>query len=145
MLNDGCWHPKDKDEFMTCSIDGSVRLWNAHNGKEHKKIIKPRSAQGKKAEPTCCAFNRDGTFIGVGCEDGSIQMWDHRKSFVNVSLLNRNCHAANMPITSIVYSYDNKCLASRSFDDTLKLWDLRNFKQALNTAGDLNNRIPMYK
>ncbi|ROL48277.1 WD repeat-containing protein 70 [Anabarilius grahami] len=26
MLNDGCWHPKIKEEFLTCSNDGAVRL-----------------------------------------------------------------------------------------------------------------------
>ncbi|KAG7259034.1 hypothetical protein CRUP_019982 [Coryphaenoides rupestris] len=24
MLNSGCWHPKMKEEFMTCSNDGST-------------------------------------------------------------------------------------------------------------------------
>ena len=43
MLNDGCWHPKIKQEFMTCSIDGSVRLWDINDCKKHKSIIKPHS------------------------------------------------------------------------------------------------------
>lgn len=144
MLNDGCWHPKDYEEFLTCSIDGSVRLWNIFKCKnQHKSIIKPRSAQGKKVEPTCCLYSRDGMYITVGCDDGSIQMWDHRKSFVNVALLNRNCHQASSAISSIVYSYDNKMLASRGCDDTLKLWDIRNFKTSLHSFTDLYNRYSM--
>lgn len=142
-LNDGCWSTKDRDEFVTCSIDGSMRLWNAYNGKQHKNIVKPRNAQGKKAEPTCCTYNRDASLVGCGCDDGSIQFWDKRKSFVNVSLLSRNCHQLGNPISSICFSYDNKLLASRGCDNTLRLWDIRNFKQYLFTSDDeLYNRLP---
>ena len=81
MLNDGAWHPKEKSEFMTCSIDGSVRLWDINDAKKHFSIIKPRNAQGKKAEPTSCAYSRDGNFVGFGCDDGSIQLWDHRNYY----------------------------------------------------------------
>jgi WD40 repeat protein len=143
MLNDGAWHPKDGAEFLTCSIDGSVRLWNAYNLRQHKKIIKPRSIQGKKCEPTCVTYSRDGNMITVGCDDGSIQLWDHRKPLVNVALQNRNCHQAGSAISSIVYSYDNKLIASRGCDDTLKLWDIRNFKDSLHSFNDLYNRFSM--
>jgi WD40 repeat protein len=143
MLNEGTWHPKEREEFITCSIDGSVRLWNPFNVRQHRGIIKPRTAQGKKCEPTSIAYNRDGTTITVACDDGSIQVWDHRKSFVNVALQNRNCHQAQSAISSVVYSYDNKTLASRGCDDTLKLWDIRNFKQNLHAFTDLYNRFTM--
>lgn len=113
MLNDGCWHPKVKQEFMTCSIDGSVRLWDINDGKKHKSIIKPRNAQGKKAVPNACAYSRDGNMVACGCDDGSIQMWDHRKAFVNTAILGRDCHASNNYISNIEFSYDGKALASR--------------------------------
>ena len=113
MLNDGCWHPKLKQEFITCSIDGSIRLWDVGDGKKHKNIIKPRNAQGKKAEPTTCTYSRDGNMVACGCDDGSIQMWDHRKAFVNTAILGRQCHAGNNFISSIEFSYDGNALASR--------------------------------
>lgn len=28
MLNGGCWHPRERDIFTTCSNDGTCRLWN---------------------------------------------------------------------------------------------------------------------
>lgn len=143
MLNDGCWHPKHKEEFMTCAMDGSVRLWDVNDSKTQKRIIKPRNAQGKKASPTCCAYNRDGSMVIYGCEDGSIQMWDHRKAFINCTLLGRDCHMAGSFISSIDVAYDNKQIASRGGDDTLKLWDIRNFKKPVSVANDLFNRFPM--
>jgi WD40 repeat protein len=122
MLNDGCWHPKLKQEFLTCSIDGSIRLWDINDEKKHKNIIKPRNAQGKKAEPTSCTYSRDGNFIACGCDDGSIQMWDNRKAFVNVSLLGRQCHMSNSYVSSITFSYDNKILVTRGGKNFIKLF-----------------------
>lgn len=141
-LNDGCWHPKNKSDFMTCAIDGSVRLWDVNDDKKHKSIIKPRNAQGKRAIPTTCAFSKDGHLTIAGCEDGSIQMWDNRKAYLSVALMGRQCHQAG-EITSVIQSYDSKILASRASDDTLKTWDMRNLKKALATASDLYNRYPM--
>lgn len=48
--------------------------------------MKPRSANGLKTVPTTCTYNRDGNLIACACQDGSIQMWDHRKAFVSVSI-----------------------------------------------------------
>lgn len=67
-------------------------------------------------------------------------MWDSRKNFVNTSALLRNAHQKGSEITSICYSYLSHYLASRSNDETLKLWDLRNFKMPLQTVGDLFSR-----
>ena len=143
MLNGGCWHPKNSKEFLTCSIDGTVRLWDVADGKNHKKVIKPRNAQGKKAEPTTAFFSNDGNTILCGCNDGSIQIWDCRKAFLSPALQRRDCHMAGGSITGMKLSYDSHILASRGDDDTLKTWDLRSFKTNLATAGDLYNRFPM--
>ena len=113
MLNDGCWNPKIKQEFLTCSIDGSMRLWDVNDEKKHKNILKPRNAQGKKAEPTCCAYSRDANLIMCGCDDGSVQAWDPRRPFVNVTILGRQCHQANNFISCVEPSYDNKIIATR--------------------------------
>jgi WD40 repeat protein len=75
--------------------------------------MKPRNSTGKKAEPTACAYSQDGNLIVCGCDDGSIMAWDSRKAFVNTSLLGRQCHMNNNFISSIVFSYDNKTIATR--------------------------------
>ncbi|KAG8599022.1 hypothetical protein GDO81_002849 [Engystomops pustulosus] len=82
MLNGGCWHPKIKEEFLTCSNDGTVRTWDVSNEKKHKSIFKPRSAQGKRVIPTCATYSRDGKLIAAGCQDGTIQIWDRNMSSV---------------------------------------------------------------
>lgn len=40
-------------------------------------------------------------------------------------------------ISSIAYSHVGDHLLTRSLDETLKLWDLRNFKKAVHSKGDL--------
>ncbi|XP_013193892.2 gastrulation defective protein 1 homolog [Amyelois transitella] len=139
-LNSGCWHPHIREEFMTCSQDGTLRLWLTENPKQHKAVIKPRQQGGLKTNPTTCAFSRDGNTVACGCYDGSIQMWDHRKNFVNTTQVLRDAHQKQSEISSIQYSYLGTYLSSRGNDDTLKLWDLRCFKKPLNVFGNLFSR-----
>nr|CAG4638327.1 EOG090X0364 [Cyclestheria hislopi] len=142
-LNGGCWHPRDKQEFLTCSQDGTCRIWNMDDVKQHKAIMKCRSQSGLRAAPSCCTYSRDGTLIACACNDGSIQMWDHRKLFVNTSVLIRNAHQSGTDPSSIVFSYDGRHVASRGGDETLKLWDIRQTKQAIHTAANLYSRFTM--
>ena len=139
-LNSGMWHPFIKEEYLTCSQDGTCRTWILYKPKAHKAIIKCRAEKGIKTVPTSCAYSREGTVVACGCVDGSIQMWDHRKAFVNPSLINRHAHGQGSDISSLSFSYLGYMLSSRSCDDTLKLWDLRSFKNPLFTASNLFSR-----
>lgn len=72
---------------MSIIINGNsnrtCRIWNVDDVKQHKGIMKSRSQNGLRAAPTSCAYSRDGNLIACACNDGSIQMWDHRKMFVS--------------------------------------------------------------
>ncbi|XP_054468317.1 WD repeat-containing protein 70 isoform X2 [Anoplopoma fimbria] len=142
MLNSGCWHPKIKEEFMTCSNDGTVRTWDVSSEKKHKSVFKPRSFQGKKVIPTCCTYSRDGKLIAAGCQDGTIQIWDRNLS-VHTKFHCRQAHIPGSDTSSLAFSYDGMILASRGGDDTLKMWDIRNFKKPVNVATGLTNCFSM--
>ncbi|XP_058267356.1 WD repeat-containing protein 70 isoform X2 [Hemibagrus wyckioides] len=142
MLNSGCWHPKIKEEFLTCSNDGTVRTWDLNNDKKHKSVFKPRSMQGKRVTPTCCTYSRDGKLIAAGCQDGTIQIWDRNLS-VHTKFHCRQAHAVGSDTSCLTFSYDGTTLASRGGDDTLKTWDIRNFKKPLNVATGLCSYFPM--
>ncbi|KAG5445589.1 WD repeat-containing protein 70 [Clonorchis sinensis] len=133
-LHWGCWHPLDSSRFLTCSQDATLRIWNIEDAETlmnetriptHKSVIKPRTSQGRKVIPTTCTFSKDGQVIVAGCQDGSLQMWDTRKLFVNTSQLVREAHPPNTTITCVACSWDGKHLVSRAVDDTVKLWDGR--------------------
>ena len=143
-LTSGSWHPKIKDEFLTASQDGSLRLWLTElNGRNSKACIKCKSASsGLKTIPTASSYSRDGLLVSAACQDGSIQMWDHRKSFVNTALHLKDAHQKSTDISSISFGYDNRHLATRNIgDETLKLWDIRAFRKPVNVANDLYSRF----
>ena len=143
-LTSGAWHPKIRDEYLTASHDNSLRIWivgtPAHEGSKY--CIKTKSKKsGLKTIPTACTFSRDGLLVAAACQDGSIQMWDHRKTFVNVSLQLQDCHAKGSDTSSIVFAYDNHHVATRGGDDTLKLWDIRKFKSPVHSVSNLFSRF----
>ncbi|XP_068754209.1 WD repeat-containing protein 70-like [Montipora capricornis] len=142
MLHNACWNPKIRDEFITCSDDGTVRIWNTEKPKKNKTVIKTKNKQGKKAIPTRCCFSRDGRIIAAGCQDGSIQAWDTRKPFIHPTYLQRTAHTFGSDISCLTFSHEGSLLTSRGGDDTLKIWDIRNFKRFLNIAMDLPNYFP---
>ncbi|GAB1607133.1 WD repeat-containing protein 70-like [Argonauta hians] len=143
MLNSGCWNPKDRNEFMTCANDGTVRLWDLENSYCQRVVVKCKCAAGRRTHPTACTYSRNGNYIAAACQDGSIQLWDTNRKFVSTSMLNRKAHMNGSETTSLCFSYDGRVLASRGGDDTLKLWDIRNFKKALVTADNLLNLFPV--
>eukprot|EP00092_Neocalanus_flemingeri_P015907 GFUD01017224.1.p1 GENE.GFUD01017224.1~~GFUD01017224.1.p1 ORF type:complete len:700 (-),score=251.17 GFUD01017224.1:58-2157(-) len=142
-VNSGTWHPKIKDEFLTCASDATMRLWQVEKrGKESRAVIKCKNRKsGLRANPTSCTYSRDGLLVCAVCVDGSIQMWDHRKSFVNVALQVPEAHQFGLEITGVQFGYDNRLLATRSNDETLKLWDLRSFKKPVNVATGLVSKF----
>uniref|UniRef100_A0AC34FKW3 Uncharacterized protein n=1 Tax=Panagrolaimus sp. ES5 TaxID=591445 RepID=A0AC34FKW3_9BILA len=135
-VNHLCWHPFNKKEYLSCSDDGSLRLWSTDDFKTitkcintQRKVIKTRNAGGRRTIPT------DGKLIAAGCDDGSIQIWKHGQNFANVKYLNRNAH--NGSICSLEFSPDSKQILSRGMDDTLKLFDIEKFKDPVHEVKNL--------
>ena len=138
-LTAGCWNPVKSEEFMTSAQDSTLRLWFTRS-KEQINTIKPKALGGLKTVPTACTFNRDGNMIAAGCFDGSIQMWDTRKMFVNTTKCVRDAHQKGSEISSIVFSYLGTQIATRCCDNTMKLWDMRALKSPLHVFEDLFSR-----
>ena len=70
IINSGNWHPKIKEEFLTCSQDATMRLWNLNDrGKKSKAVIKCKNRKsGLRAIPTSCTYSRDGLLGKFGRE-----------------------------------------------------------------------------
>lgn len=132
-LTSGDWHPYRKEEFLTSSMDSTLRIWELNNPRSQKTVIKVRAQGGLKATPNSCCYNRDASFIAAGCADGSIQIWDTRKMFVSPTHCIRNAHQRGSEVTSISFSYSANELLSRSVDETMKLWDVRSLHKPLHT------------
>ncbi|KHJ84349.1 WD domain, G-beta repeat protein, partial [Oesophagostomum dentatum] len=127
------FNPLIKDEFMTCGDDGTIRLWSLKDF----KVIKTKTANGKRAMPQACCYSVDGKLIAAGCDDGSIQVWKYGNLYVNTFYLVRQAHKG--PITSIAFAPDSQRILSRGLDDSMKMWSLKDNKKPLHEVYDLEN------
>lgn len=136
----GAWSPTSREEFLTTSGDGTARLWDFYEGgKTHKSIIKCRAQNGLKTAPTACCYSRDGKVIQLGCADGSLQLWDLRKSSVAPASMVRKAHEKG-DISGVACSHVGNLLVTRSCDETMKVWDMRKFKESLKEFQGLYSR-----
>uniref|UniRef100_H2YPA6 WD repeat-containing protein 70 n=1 Tax=Ciona savignyi TaxID=51511 RepID=H2YPA6_CIOSA len=143
MLNGGCWNPKVKDEFMTCSNDGTVRTWVMRDqGKKCQTIRKCKDKSGRRCQPTCCSYSRDGKLLATACNDGSILLWASKMK-VHTSHVVRGAHTNGSDTSCINFAHDNVTFCTRGGDESVKLWDLRKFKHPVATASDLDNFFPV--
>lgn len=141
-LRDGKWHPLEKNIFLTSSADATIRLWDIY-GKQfgidsdiaHKNIFKVKTLKNKKIPVNCCNFNRDGKIIIGGVNDGSIQLFTTKSYLPQIYI--PNAHENNCEISSIVFMENNRNFYSRATDNTMKLWDLRNYTKPIKIFNNL--------
>ncbi|KAG7392289.1 WD repeat-containing protein 70 [Phytophthora pseudosyringae] len=136
----GQWHPTVRDQMITSSLDGTVRLWNLGGKQTFNKLIntsvfKFKDHRGRRCGVTACRFNPDGSLIAGATMDGQVQCIDPRKAYAGAALTIRGAHAdggGDVGISSIRFSPDGKYIASRSCaDDSIKIWDVRKTKQCV--------------
>lgn len=155
-----CWHPSDKNTIATSSLDGTVRIWDLEGeaafGKlTSKHVLKIKSkTSAARIGATCVCFSGDGTKVGGGASDGSIQLWTYKKVFssradmVFKSTPNTTLkgHADGVVITSVVISKSNTMMASRGTDGKVVLWNLKNVNNhqttPLRVFSDVTNVYP---
>ncbi|KAK3007565.1 hypothetical protein RJ639_014411 [Escallonia herrerae] len=137
-LTCGEWHPKTKETVLTSSEDGSLRIWDVNDFKSQKQVIKPKLARPGRVPVTTCAWDREGKCIAGGIGDGSMQIWNLKPGWGSQpDIYVAQCHSDD--ITGLKFSSDGRILLSRSFDGSLKVWDLRKMKESLRMFEDLPN------
>lgn len=137
-LTCGEWHPKTKETILTSSEDGSLRTWDVNDLKCQKQVIKPKLSRPGRVHVTTCCWDREGKSIAGGIGDGSLQIWNLKPGWGS----RPDLHVANAhtdDITGVKFSSDGRILLSRSFDGSMKVWDLRKMKEPLKVFDDLSN------
>ncbi|XP_060520098.1 retinoblastoma-binding protein 5 homolog [Cylas formicarius] len=66
-----------------------------------------------------CAFNKRGTLLAVGCNDGRIVIWDFLTRGI-AKIISAHVH----PVCSISWSRNGHKIASASTDNTVCIWDV---------------------
>ncbi|CAD6589234.1 MAG: hypothetical protein TREMPRED_005303 [Tremellales sp. Tagirdzhanova-0007] len=155
-INGGSWHPTDKTQFLTCSNDSTLRIWDLSNKRKQKQVIVVKSKErGARTRVTACAWSHDGKMVVGGpfkesglelmtlaCMDGSLHVWDTVSNLARPKYSNENAHAKNTETTSVAFARDGFRIASRGGDGTVKLWDIRSIRKPVATASDLGNIYP---
>lgn len=136
-INSAVWHPSNRDKFITCSDDSTIRLWDVNNHRCSASVVKARTVKGQRAPVTTCTWNKDATLVAGGCTDGSIRLWNLASHGFRASLQNDAAHQPQTEVSSLVFSRDNHTLLSRSTDGTLKIWDIRSFKKNVHAFDNL--------
>jgi hypothetical protein len=134
------WHPTDKDFLLTCGMDSTVRVWDINAcANTQAQVIKTRNSKGIKTPATTCCYNGSGTYIGAGCLDGSIQFWKSNGPYNKPHVWNPQAHKPNTTISCINFSKDGNTIVTRGMDHTLKVWDKRKIKDAVQVFSELMN------
>ncbi|KAG9285405.1 hypothetical protein G9A89_010880 [Geosiphon pyriformis] len=137
-LTAGGWHPNDKSCFFTGSADSTIRLWDVENKRKQKQVIVFKTKErGGRTIVTAAAYSPDGKMIAAAAQDGNLCLWPANGPFARPSHIIERAHSPYSETSSIVFSRNNWTLVSRGGDDTVKVWDVRNFKSPVKFANEL--------
>ncbi|KAJ3349261.1 hypothetical protein GGF32_005734 [Allomyces javanicus] len=132
------WRPGHKQTFATSSFDSTIRIWDVERPRKQAHVIVFKHGTGArgiaaKSPVSTLAYSRDGNYLAGGAEDGSIRIWKAQGPYSTAAFQHHTAHASGNLITSLAFAWDQHTLLSRSMDETVKLWDLRNFKHPIHT------------
>ena len=112
------FNPVNKNQMLTSSWDGTIRVWDIATGLMLKKFKGPQGAVHT------AIYSSDGKYIVSGGDDRIIRIWD-----ANGSKIIRTLEGHQAEVSSLAISADGKYLVSLSLDDIIKLWDLEKGKE----------------
>eukprot|EP00741_Cyanophora_paradoxa_P003424 tig00000704_g3327.t1 len=134
------WHPSDKNGVLSCADDATIRIWNVETADEkQKQVIKLKAQTGHKTVPYSCAYSPCATIVAGACIDGSIQLFDPRGQCHRPAQVIYTAHGPGTETSCLLFARNSQTLVSRGGDDTVKVWDVRNFKKPLKVHTGLPN------
>jgi WD40 repeat protein len=138
----GDWEPSKRDHFVTAGQDGTIRFWITENRRTCNAILPVKSRSmtgGKPAEVTQVKYTPDGSAVICAVSDGSIRIYPTSGPWFEPSAIILDAHEKGTDTTCLAIDTSGRFVTSRGGDDTLKLWDVRNFKIPIGTVSDLSN------
>jgi WD40 repeat protein len=108
-------HLPDGRRIITCSSDGSLRLWNIESGVQIGNDWRDDSKEGVWS----IALSPNGKSVASGSRDGKVRLWDVETKKV-VARWTGHTDAAR----SLCWSVDGERVVSGSGDGTIRVWDV---------------------
>ncbi|CAG8571241.1 21880_t:CDS:10, partial [Racocetra persica] len=133
-LTCGGWHPNDRQTFFTGSADSTIRIWDVENKRKQKHVLVHKSKErGGRSAITAGCYSPDSKFLAGASLYGVVTAL----IFVLLMQIIEKAHQQHSETSSIVFSRDNLSIVTRGGDDCVKVWDVRNFKNAVAQAKGL--------
>jgi len=117
----GVIHLPGGQRIMTCSADGSLRVWNLKTGLQ----IGENWEDGESSVGTI-ALSPDGKTVASGSGDGAVRLWDIDTGNV---IAKWTGHSGS--VWSVCWSRDGQRVVSGSTNGTARMWDMENGKTIL--------------
>ena len=108
----------DSRFLVSCSYDGTVRIWRMRDG--FSKLLEDKYASSFYS----VKFNPDGQYIAAGGADGMLRIWS-----VRLGQLVEKWTAHGGVVNSVVFTLDGKGLVSNG-ENSWKYWDISFFELA---------------
>ncbi|KAG2051614.1 WD40 repeat-like protein [Suillus hirtellus] len=112
----GAIHLPGGQRIMTCSLDGSLRVWNLKSGKQ----IEDDWCDGETGVRTI-ALSPDGKKVVSGSVDGGVRLWD-----IDTGKVTGRWTGHTGGVKSVCWSRDGQRVLSASLDGTARQWDVEN-------------------
>lgn len=112
--------------IATGSEDGTVKLWNAQNGKEIRTIEVTNKGWVYDA-----AFSPNGRTLAIGAANGLVGLWN-----VSSGQQIRSFDGHNRAISSVCFSPNGRFLATSSIDNTTRIWEVSSGKLMRTLRGE---------
>ncbi|XP_067006316.1 pre-mRNA 3' end processing protein WDR33 [Anabrus simplex] len=111
-------------KFVTCSDDGTLRIW------DFMRCHEERILRGHGADVKCCHWHPQKGLIVSGSKDNQqpVKLWDPKTGQSLATL-----HAHKSTVMDIKWNANGNWLVTASRDHLLKLFDLRNLSQEVQT------------
>ena len=112
----------DTDLLASGSLDGTVRLWHATDGRASHTLKVPalgKSDTRRNSAVRSLAFGPYGKVVAAGCSDRTIRVWNAPSGKPLASLLGHQDE-----VLGLAFHPNGRFIASSSADKTIRLWDI---------------------
>ncbi|KAG1775637.1 hypothetical protein EV702DRAFT_1279780 [Suillus placidus] len=114
---EGVWgiiHLPDRQRIITCSLDGSLRVWSLKSGKQIGEDWRDGESEVKSI-----ALSPDGKNVASGSQDGAVRLWD-----IDTCKVIAKWKGHTQKVVSVCWSRDGRRVLSGSEDGTARQWDV---------------------
>jgi WD40 repeat protein len=138
-ITSGCWNPTNKSLCVTAGTDSTLRIWDVNYKREQKDVIVFKSkAAGTAGRTRMTAVTWASQAQGgpnnliSAALDGTLVMYSGNGPYYRPAGEIKDAHQPGTWTSGIAVSADGRLIVSRGGDDTVKLWDIRKFKQPVS-------------